>query len=716
MARLSPSAMRPGVSPLFRGVSSDIGPNLVTTSGPAGPVSGLRRPTCPPKVAGKAGVPARPAMRSTAASSSVPCSPVPLAGPPSPRVVAAGPSRPCGVPVPGPYGPCSFAPIVGSFSGSSSALPPTSSPVSQDSIAAAVSLFQMWASSLSGSPGASHVVLGPPAVVAQAPASTVPPSAATSGLRSSEGGTSGDVISDDVTAGPAICQRSSKRSRSSSPRGVQGKRGVPRGGTYAPGGNSADAMGSTGAALVGVDLHEGANGESMEELPQGGHFSGQMNPGVPVGGPRGQVAKGITARQRAKAPSGSNPRQGAKAPLGNYKGVAAPIGHARSMPKSAGSNSEVSLGKGGARAGGAFGAQISGSVGARPQAPGASPAAARKVVTRSSTKHGSPEQFQSLDLAVASTRRKKATPITQKSVHFSEEIEDFTEDEQGVYDDVASGEDNHDVCEGMHERSGHRGRGRADLPLRGTPLWQSLLQESDMATSGDSGSGLERGAESGQDSMVSEDERPSTSGVVAIPNRTGVRDGPRSGPLRAWIVGHSFVHWAAIRAASQPGGQQLGFSFSRVVVRWLGRRGLCWADLPGLLQSAMRRWEKPHVLIIHLGGNDLGSIPGRDLSAVIQSDLRTFKAWLPGVRMGWSNIIPRLTWRHMANHRAAFQVRKKLNRDVRKLMCELGGFVVEHKFITAADRSLYRGDGVHLTDHGMDLFIEDIRQSLLLFV
>ncbi|XP_053556922.1 uncharacterized protein LOC128648347 [Bombina bombina] len=269
--------------------------------------------------------------------------------------------------------------------------------------------------------------------------------------------------------------------------------------------------------------------------------------------------------------------------------------------------------------------------------------------------------------------------------------------------------------EGRGEQSESRGKGRAELPLRGTPLWHSVLQDSDMATTGDSRSGMGRGAESGPDSMVSEDEHPLTSGVLAIPPRMGLQTGPSSGPLCAWIVGHSLCTGQPSELLLDLENSNWGFSSSRVVVRWLGRRGLCWADLPGLLQDDMKRWEKPLVLIIHLGGTDLGSIPGLYVSMVIQSDLRTFKAWMPGVRMGWTNIIPRLTWRHMANHRQS-SGQEKLNRDVRNLKFEFRGFVVEHKTITAADRSLYRGNSVHLLDHGMDLFIKDLRKSLLLFV
>lgn len=46
-----------------------------------------------------------------------------------------------------------------------------------------------------------------------------------------------------------------------------------------------------------------------------------------------------------------------------------------------------------------------------------------------------------------------------------------------------------------------------------------------------------------------------------------------------WIIGHSYVHWAGVRAEVRPAGRQLSFDREVAQVRWLGRRGMVWSRL-----------------------------------------------------------------------------------------------------------------------------------------
>ncbi|XP_053561250.1 uncharacterized protein LOC128652340 [Bombina bombina] len=192
--------------------------------------------------------------------------------------------------------------------------------------------------------------------------------------------------------------------------------------------------------------------------------------------------------------------------------------------------------------------------------------------------------------------------------------------------------------------------------------------------------------------------------------------GVRKASTRVWIVGHSFIHWAAIRALTRVGGQNLGFPASKASIRWLGFKGLCWPQLPNVLTDAHRRWGKPHIILIHLGGNDMGAIPSLELTKIIQSDLGWLRAWMPGVIIGWSNVIARRQWRYMGSSGAAYRVRKKLNRDVGAAVTGNQGFVVRHDAITADKRELYRPDGVHLSDVGLDLFLGDLSKTLAPFL
>ncbi|XP_053547616.1 uncharacterized protein LOC128639499 isoform X2 [Bombina bombina] len=199
-------------------------------------------------------------------------------------------------------------------------------------------------------------------------------------------------------------------------------------------------------------------------------------------------------------------------------------------------------------------------------------------------------------------------------------------------------------------------------------------------------------------------------------NTSSAGNGVRKASTRVWIVGHSFIHWAAIRALTRVGGQNLGFPASKASIRWLGFKGLCWPQLPNVLTDAHRRWGKPHIILIHLGGNDMGAIPSLELTKIIQSDLGWLRAWMPGVIIGWSNVIARRQWRYMGSSGAAYRVRKKLNRDVGAAVTGNQGFVVRHDAITADKRELYRPDGVHLSDVGLDLFLGDLSKALAPFL
>ncbi|CAJ0962883.1 unnamed protein product [Ranitomeya imitator] len=47
-------------------------------------------------------------------------------------------------------------------------------------------------------------------------------------------------------------------------------------------------------------------------------------------------------------------------------------------------------------------------------------------------------------------------------------------------------------------------------------------------------------------------------------------DAPGPDPMLVWIMGHSYVVWAALRAAVRPDGRQLGLSRETVTLRWIG--------------------------------------------------------------------------------------------------------------------------------------------------
>lgn len=85
-------------------------------------------------------------------------------------------------------------------------------------------------------------------------------------------------------------------------------------------------------------------------------------------------------------------------------------------------------------------------------------------------------------------------------------------------------------------------------------------------------------------------------------------------------------------------GSQLGLGqWARV--EWKGRRGLLLLLLKDYWCPAL------HILVLHVGGNDLGLVKGKDLVIQVKKDLRVIKEQWLGVCILQSAIIPRLSWK-----------------------------------------------------------------------
>ncbi|XP_053560909.1 uncharacterized protein LOC128651976 isoform X2 [Bombina bombina] len=179
--------------------------------------------------------------------------------------------------------------------------------------------------------------------------------------------------------------------------------------------------------------------------------------------------------------------------------------------------------------------------------------------------------------------------------------------------------------------------------------------------------------------------------------------------LRVWVVGHSYVHWARARAMASGLGENLGFAHRLASIRWIGKRGMRWGELVATIQQTRKRWGPPDALIIHLGGNDIGALPLKELEDSIKGVISWLKVAWPQVQVIWSNIISRIRWRNTNTQRAGYRSRRRVNQVAAKIVREIGGRVLEHPLIVAKREELFRADGVHLNEEGNDRFLEDIR-------
>ncbi|XP_031679272.1 uncharacterized protein LOC109888958 isoform X2 [Oncorhynchus kisutch] len=184
-------------------------------------------------------------------------------------------------------------------------------------------------------------------------------------------------------------------------------------------------------------------------------------------------------------------------------------------------------------------------------------------------------------------------------------------------------------------------------------------------------------------------------------------------PRNVWICGHSLVYWAEMRAKSPEIGMQLGMDPSSVRVWWKGTQGMTWAQLLPQLDQLKIKWPKPDVVILHLGGNDLGTQSPEALMSSVKKDLTSVRSIFPQCRLVWSDILPRMSWRQTEDSEAVDNFRAAINRRVHAIIAELGGTALTHENITCcSDAGLYRPDGVHLSGKGIDTFNLNLQDFL----
>ena len=122
----------------------------------------------------------------------------------------------------------------------------------------------------------------------------------------------------------------------------------------------------------------------------------------------------------------------------------------------------------------------------------------------------------------------------------------------------------------------------------------------------------------------------------------------------------------------------------------------------------------PDILVVHLGGNDLPRLPGKALILDILRDLSRLHNLYPAMRIIWSTIIPRLNWRGARQVDKVNKARRQVNKEICRGVSKGGlGSVINHCRIQISNVDYFREDGVHLSEAGLDIFLDDIRGCLL---
>ena len=120
------------------------------------------------------------------------------------------------------------------------------------------------------------------------------------------------------------------------------------------------------------------------------------------------------------------------------------------------------------------------------------------------------------------------------------------------------------------------------------------------------------------------------------------------------------------------------------------------------------------MLVIHLGGNDLARHCGKALILDVLRDLKWLRPTCTARSIIWSTIIPHMVWRDAQKFLPVNAVQRSVNREICRVFCSSLGSVIGHQRTQLDRPEFFWTDGVHISDDGLDVFLEDIKGNLLL--
>lgn len=151
-------------------------------------------------------------------------------------------------------------------------------------------------------------------------------------------------------------------------------------------------------------------------------------------------------------------------------------------------------------------------------------------------------------------------------------------------------------------------------------------------------------------------------------------------------------------------------------VWWQGHNGMRCHHILKKLQLLLSPEDPPHILVLHVGGNDIGRISSVEFRHIILRLLLAVRTLIPQVMIVWSQILPRMAWRGEVCHKAVNKIRVRINSKVAAEVLKINGAYLRYPEFVKSNSSLFSADGVHLSDEGNNLFLDSLTRGLQYFL
>ncbi|XP_045189808.2 uncharacterized protein LOC123547083 [Mercenaria mercenaria] len=182
-----------------------------------------------------------------------------------------------------------------------------------------------------------------------------------------------------------------------------------------------------------------------------------------------------------------------------------------------------------------------------------------------------------------------------------------------------------------------------------------------------------------------------------------------------WLMGDSIPYWAGVRAQAR-GMPNLKLPEGHTIA-WWGIRGMGWSDFIHCIQLPVLFRSAPKVLVFHLGGNDVKTHTLRYIFKLIQESLEYTQGAFPDSVYVWVDILQRLNWgcTDEQEQKAVEKKRKRINQFGHKIIKKVSPTKshVLRMDIDAQTPGFFRGDGVHLSDVGLEMYLDSLHDMLV---
>ncbi|XP_045198220.2 uncharacterized protein LOC123552551 [Mercenaria mercenaria] len=187
-----------------------------------------------------------------------------------------------------------------------------------------------------------------------------------------------------------------------------------------------------------------------------------------------------------------------------------------------------------------------------------------------------------------------------------------------------------------------------------------------------------------------------------------------SGPCNVWILGSSLVRGAYQRLCYRPDGINLGlYKYIGAKLLWDFMGGMRIHHLEQSVGYILEFNETPDYLIIHCGGNDIGSMTSAAIIGQLRCILNKLHLKMPETKIIWSQILPRRTWRYVEVHQAE-RARKRINSAISTYVIRHSGHLIKYPDIKD-NPQMFDNDDTHLSPMGYDIMLNTISGAIYYF-